>query len=106
MNSRRSHSITSSARASSIRGIVRPSAFAAIKLIDEIEFGGLLDRDVSRLRPAQNLVDKFGGAPEKVRQICPIGHQTSRFDVLPKAVHCRQSRALRQDVDSHAVGGR
>src|ERR1700674_3678301 len=48
---------------------------------DEIEFGRLLDRDVGRLRPAQNLVDIVGGAPEQVREVWPIGHQTSRFDV-------------------------
>jgi hypothetical protein len=29
---------------------------------DEIELGGLLDRQVARLRPAQNLVDVVGGA--------------------------------------------
>src|SRR5262249_20809064 len=31
---------------------------------DEIKLGRLLDREVGRLRPTQNLVDKVGGAPE------------------------------------------
>ena len=71
---------------------------------DEIELGRLLDRDVGRLRPAQNLVDIVGGAPEQVREVWSIGHQTSRFDVLPKTVHRRQSRGERQGVDANPVG--
>ena len=34
---------------------------------DEIELGRLLDRNIGRLRPAQNLVDIIGGAPEQVQ---------------------------------------
>jgi hypothetical protein len=33
------------------------------QVADEVEFGGLLDRDVGGLRPAQYLVDQLGGAP-------------------------------------------
>ncbi len=36
---------------------------------DEIEFGRLLDRDVARLRPPQNLVDIVGSAPKQIREI-------------------------------------
>src|SRR5262249_24931942 len=50
---------------------------------DEIKFGRLLDGEGGRLRLAQNLVDIVGGAPEQVREIWTIGHQTSRLDVLP-----------------------
>jgi len=53
------YSITSSARVSSVRGISRP-----IKLMTKVEFGRLLDRDVARLRPAQDLVDALGGVTE------------------------------------------
>src|SRR5258708_13769836 len=52
------------------------------KIDDEIEFRGLLDRDVGRLRPAQNLIDIFGSAPEETREVWSIGHQASRFDVF------------------------
>ena len=100
-----SHSITSSARASSVGGTVEAERLGGRQIDDEIELGRLLDRDVGRLRPAQNLVDIVGGAPEQVREIWSIGHQTSRFDVLPEAVHRRQSRAERQGVDANAVGG-
>jgi hypothetical protein len=71
---------------------------------DEFELGRLLDREVGRLRPAQNLVDIVGGAPKLIWPICYIGHQTSGFDELPDSVHGRQSRAQRQGVDANAVG--
>jgi hypothetical protein len=38
------HSIASSARASSVGGTLMPSAFAAIRLTNEVELGRLLDR--------------------------------------------------------------
>src|SRR5262249_21190401 len=63
------------------------------KIDDEIELRGLLDRDVARLRAAQDLVDIIGGASILVRDAWSIGHQTSRFDILPQTVHRRQSRA-------------
>src|SRR5262249_18541206 len=71
---------------------------------DKIKLGRLLDRDVTRLRAAQNLVDIIGGASILVRDAWSIGHQTSRFDVLPQTVHRRQSRAQRQGADANAVG--
>ena len=71
---------------------------------DEIELGGLLDRDIARFRPAQNLVDIIGGASILVQGAWSIGHQTSSFDVVPIAVHRRQSRVERQGVDANAVG--
>src|SRR6516162_6686559 len=60
---------------------------------DEIELGGLLDRDVTRLRSAQNLVNIISGAPELLRKAWPIGHETSPFNVFTSAVHRRQSSA-------------
>ena len=77
-----SHSITSSARASSVGGIVEAERLGGRQVDDQIELGRLLDREVGRLRPAQNLVDIVGGAPEQVREVRSIGHQASRFDVL------------------------
>src|SRR6516165_6744166 len=34
---------------------------------DEIKFGRLFDRYITRLRPAQNCVDQIGSAPEQSR---------------------------------------
>src|SRR5262249_32946752 len=38
---------------------------------DEIEFGRLLDREVGRFRPPQNLVNKVSGSSEQIREVCP-----------------------------------
>ena len=46
---------------------------------DELEFGRLLDRDIAGLRPAQNLVDQLGGAPELIREVWSVGHETAGF---------------------------
>src|SRR5262249_61952413 len=70
---------------------------------DEIEFGRLLDWDIARLRPAQNLVGEFSGATVKVGQIWSIGNQTSRFHEFSKPAHHRQSRSERQRADEYSV---
>ena len=57
MNSRRLHSITSSARASSVGGTSRPSAFAVLRLIDQLEFGRRLHRQVGGLRALQDAIN-------------------------------------------------
>ena len=44
------HSITSSARASSVGGIVEAERLGGLEIDDEIEFGRLLDRDIGGLR--------------------------------------------------------
>src|SRR5262245_5877565 len=62
---------------------------------DEVELGWLLDRNVGRLRAAQNLVNEVAGTTEQVWYVCSIGHQTSRFDPFPNGMHGRQSRGQR-----------
>src|SRR5262245_55842187 len=72
---------------------------------DQVEFDRLLDRQVRGLCAAQNLVDIVAGAPEQVRDVCPVGDQTSRVDLLASTMHRRQSCAQRQSVDPKAVAG-
>jgi hypothetical protein len=48
------YSITSSTRASRVCGTVRPKGLDGGRVDDEIEFSGLLDRDVGGLRTPQN----------------------------------------------------
>ena len=67
--------------------------FGSLEVDDEIEFGRLFNRYIGRLFPAQNPVDQFGGAPEQVRKICSVRHQTSREHILPETVYSRQSRS-------------
>src|SRR5262245_22147231 len=68
---------------------------------DEIEFGWLLDRQVGRLRPTQNL----GAAPEQRRKVCSIGYKTARFNMLAGTMHRRQLRTHRQNAESVPIGG-
>src|SRR5262245_36846165 len=42
---------------------------------DEIELCWLLDRDVRRLRPTENLIDIVASAAEQIRDVCRIGDQ-------------------------------
>src|SRR5215813_5925566 len=48
-----------------------------LQIDDEIEFNRLLDRQIGRLRSAQNPVNITSGAPELVSKVYSIGHQTS-----------------------------
>src|SRR5262249_6667169 len=49
----------------------------------EVELRWLFDWKVGRVCAAQNLGDILGRASEQVGGVCSIGHQASRFDVLP-----------------------
>jgi hypothetical protein len=54
------HSITSSARASSVDGTVRPSAFAVLKLITNLNLVGSCTGRSAGLAPLQNAIDVRG----------------------------------------------
>jgi hypothetical protein len=77
---RKVYSITSSARASTVPGMVRPSVLAVLRLMTRSNLVGCSTGNIGGLRSAQNLVDDFGGAPELICSVGPIRHQTSRFD--------------------------
>ena len=80
MNSRRYHSITSSARASTIGGTSRPSALAVLRLITRLVLGRRLHRQVGRLLALEDAIDVAGRAPVLVDQIRPIGDQAAGGD--------------------------
>src|SRR5262245_11281398 len=71
---------------------------------DEVEFGRLLDRNVGRFRPAQNLVDMLGRTPVEMHVVDAIGYETSSLYELARAVDCWQARALCKGVDSSSIG--
>src|SRR5215475_15867401 len=75
-----------------------------LQIDDEIEFNRLLDRQIGRLRSAQNPVNITSGAPELVNKVYSIGHQTSRFNIVTRAVHRRQSSVECQRINANAVG--
>ena len=70
------HSITSSARASSVGGTSRPSAFAVLRLITSSYLVGALHRQVGRLLALEDAVDVAGGAAVLVDR-----HQARRRSV-------------------------
>ena len=71
--------ITSSARARSSGGSLRPRDFAVIRLMTRSHLVGCF----GRIRPEQILVYKIARAPEQFRVAWP----TSRYDVIPLTVH-------------------
>jgi hypothetical protein len=75
------HSITSSARASNEGGMSIPSVFAVLRLITQLEFSWLLDRQVAGACSLCNPINVFGGSV-KARV---IGHQ-------PPSVHPASER--------------
>jgi hypothetical protein len=54
------------------RGEFNPERLSSDEVHDQIEFGWLLDWNITRLRAAQNLVDIVAGAPKKVRVVRPV----------------------------------
>src|SRR3984893_3873761 len=70
----------------------------------ELELGRLLDLEVARLRAAQNLVHILGGAPEQVREVWSVGHETPGLDIVAGAPDRRQPRAERKRDDACSVG--
>ena len=74
------HSITSSARASSVGGTSRPSALAVLRLIDQLVLGRRLHRQVGGLLALEDAVDVAGRAPVLVDPIRPVGDQAAAGD--------------------------
>ena len=67
------YSITSSARSRNDFRDCQPERFGGGQIDDEIELGRLIDRDIARLRPAQNFVSIVGGTLKLVREVWSIG---------------------------------
>ena len=76
----RTHSITSSARASSVGGTSRPSALAVLRLMTSSYLVGCLHRQVGRLLALEDAVDVAGRAPVLVDDIRPVGDQAAAGD--------------------------
>ena len=77
MNSRRSHSITSSARASSVGGTSRPSALAVFEVDDQLEFGRLHDRQVGGLGAFENAAGIDADLTVGIGNAGSIAHQAA-----------------------------
>ena len=83
------HSITSSARARTVAGRSRPSAFAVLRLTTSSYLFGRLDRQFGWLLAPEDAIDVHGCLPELIGGVVPIrGHffygssELLRTDVL------------------------
>ena len=74
------HSITSSARASSVGGHVEAERLGGLEVDDQLVLGRRLHRQVGRLFAFQNAIDVAGRAPVLVDVISPIGDQAAGGD--------------------------
>ena len=97
------HSITSSVRASSVTGMVRPSALAVIEIDNKVELGRLLDRQVGGLGAAQYLVHVVAGAADQVQIVRPVGHQAAGLHVLALHIHGRHASGERKGIDASPI---
>jgi hypothetical protein len=88
LHNKRHHSITSSARPSSIAGISRPSAFRSLEIDTQLEFGRLVKRDISRIGTPKNLIDEVGEAAIDFRLVNRISHQSANFDEFAERINC------------------
>ncbi len=97
------HSITSSARASSVGGTSRPSALAVLRLIDQFVLGRRLHRQVGRLLAFEDAIDIARGAPVMVDAIGPVGDQAAGVDEEASGVDRGQFVPGRQRDDQIAM---
>ena len=97
------HSITSSARASSDGGTLRPSALAVLRLIDQLVLGRRLHRQVGRLLALEDAIDVAGRAAVLVDQIGAIGNQAAAGDEEAVGIDRGQLVPRRQRDDQIAM---
>ena len=97
------HSITSSARASSVAGTSMPSALAVLRLMTSFVLGRRLHGQIGWLLALQDAVDVAGGAPELIDEIRPIRNQAAGVDENTIVVDRGQLVAGRQLDDQVAM---
>ena len=86
----RTYSITSSARASSVGGTVRPSAFAVLRLMTSSILGRRLHRQIGGLLALEDAVDVAGRVSVLIDIIGSIGDQATGGDEVAFVVDRRQ----------------
>jgi hypothetical protein len=77
--------------------IVRPIAFAVLRLMTRSSFPRLFHREIGGLGSSEDLVHIVSGAPKICMQIAPIAHKPAGFDVRARDKHGRQPGFNRQD---------
>src|SRR6516162_3762508 len=98
----RGHSMTSSARASSLSGIWRPSAFAVLRLITN---ANLMDCITGRsLLAFENPPGIDAGLAVGIGNTGRVAHQAARIDGLAEAMHRGNPMSRRQRDDPFPMG--
>ena len=82
--------MTSSARARTAGGMIRPRALAGLEIDPELERRRLLDRHLSRLGSAHDAVHEDGGPLEEARQTGSVRDQTPGVDERGRGADRRQ----------------
>ena len=98
----RTHSITSSARASSVGGISRPSALAVLRLMNSSNLLTCLHRQVGGLFAFENPPGVGAGDAEHICQAAAVAHQSAGRDELAGLKDRRKRMA--DHVSSESLG--
>jgi hypothetical protein len=104
----RAYSITSSARASNIGGIVRPSACAVIRFTTRSNLVGCSIGMSAGFAP-RKILNPAGvdtGLPPSIKKVRSITHKTASRDVFAHWIHCRDRMAPCQRDNLIATGAK
>src|SRR6266446_4958682 len=85
------------------RGHVEAESLCRLEIDQELEFGGLINWDVARFGPFEDLMHIIGHAPEQLREVNRISHQPTGLDVIAVRTHGRQAVLLGELGDQLAV---
>src|SRR5260370_25134675 len=67
-----------------------------LEVDDQLELGGLLDREVGGSGPLEDLVNVLGGATIQVQHISAIGYEASRIHIGSELVNRREPMLARE----------
>src|SRR6266566_4051802 len=80
------------------------SAFSGRTVDDELEVGRLLDGEIRRSRPLEDLFDVCGQPLEMCGHVRPVRGEPSGVDATPDPVHRRKTVCERKLRDTAPVG--
>ena len=80
------HSITSSARASSVGGTSRPSILGGLDVDDQLELGRLHDRQVSRLLTLEDTAGIDADLTPRIRNVGSVAYQSAGFGEFTRRI--------------------
>src|SRR5215469_9602716 len=73
-----------------VGGDLKTERSGGLKIHDQLKFGGLLDRQVARLRTLEDFVNEAGGPVIQVREAWPVAQQAPNINELARYVDSRQ----------------